>query len=115
MSFGFKKLINFLRVRRSEPAANAYNKWGQSYDDQPNNLMLALDEELFSRLVPSSIIKGRHVIDIGCGTGRYWHKIISEGPSSLAGYDVSEEMLKKLKEKHPESDVHLLKNCQLAQ
>ncbi|HXB05487.1 MAG TPA: class I SAM-dependent methyltransferase [Puia sp.] len=95
------------RRPETEPAA-AYDIWAQSYDHQPDNLMLALDEgicrEFFGRLP----IGGRVVADIGCGTGRHWEKIFAYRPARLVGYDVSCGMLDILRGKYPQAETYLL-------
>ena len=35
---------------KNQTARVAYNTWAQDYDNQPDNLMLALDEEVFSKV-----------------------------------------------------------------
>jgi len=79
----------------------AYNLWSENYDAQPGNLMLDLDEALFSKLLGTVDIKNKNVADIGCGTGRHWAKILKAGPANLTGFDVSPGMLGKLREKFP--------------
>ncbi|MGH2647071.1 MAG: hypothetical protein ACRDE8_05860, partial [Ginsengibacter sp.] len=39
-----------LSLQNESPQA-AYNAWAKDYDSQPDNLMLALDEEVFSALL----------------------------------------------------------------
>ncbi len=92
----------------------AYNLWALNYDAQPGNLMLDLDEILFSKLLASIDIKGKMVADIGCGTGRHWAKIFKAEPASLAGFDVSPGMLDKLKEKFPVAETHTITDNQFA-
>ena len=99
-------------TKETEPEA-AYNLWAKSYDSQPDNLMLALDEELFSGLLNNIIVENKIVADIGCGTGRHWKKIIAKNPKKLIGFDVSGEMLKILQQKFPEAETHLLINNEL--
>ena len=65
-----------------------YDIWASSYDDQPDNLMLALDEAVFSTLLKEMGLTGKTVVDVGCGTGRHWKKILDAGPIKLTGYDV---------------------------
>ena len=102
------------RRKEEEPAA-AYDIWALSYDHQPDNLMLALDEgictDLFSRVAPG----GRVVADIGCGTGRHWSKIFAYRPARLVGYDVSSGMLDILKKKYPQAETYLLQGGLLSQ
>jgi ubiquinone/menaquinone biosynthesis C-methylase UbiE len=104
------KLRQYLRPSRrkeSEPAA-AYDIWALSYDNQPDNLMLALDEALVSTLLDSTRLTARVIADIGCGTGRHWKKLFDREPSRLVGYDVSAGMLQVLQQKHPRAETHQL-------
>jgi len=96
-------------VSEKEPA-EGYNLWAGSYDNQPDNLILHLDEEIFSELLTAAGINGKIVADIGCGTGRHWEKLYSMNPARLAGYDVSEAMLQQLRVKYPGAETYLLQN-----
>ncbi len=91
----------------------AYDEWAGSYDSQPDNLMLALDEELFSSLLTGIEITNKVVADIGCGTGRHWRKILDGSPAKLIGYDVSDGMLQMLKQKYPQAETHRLTDSNL--
>jgi len=91
-------------------ASSAYNLWAPSYDKQPYNLMLHLDEEIFIQLLQSVSLTDKVVVDVGCGTGRHWKKIENCKPSQLVGYDVSDGMLTELKKKFPQSEVQLATN-----
>jgi ubiquinone/menaquinone biosynthesis C-methylase UbiE len=98
----------------TDPEA-AYNLWADSYDSQPDNLMLALDEEVFSTLLSYINTKNKVIADVGCGTGRHWKKILENEPKRLIGFDVSEEMLKILQQKFPQAETYLLTNNKLQQ
>ncbi|HLK28514.1 MAG TPA: methyltransferase domain-containing protein [Puia sp.] len=91
----------------------AYDIWASSYDSQPDNLMLAMDEQLFSGFIKNISIKGKTITDIGCGTGRHWKKLLMQEPEKLIGYDVSEGMLAGLKNKFPEAETYKLSNTRL--
>lgn len=108
----FKRLLTGFTVKEKEAAA-AYNLWAAAYDDQPNNLMLALDEEVFTELLSFTDITNGVITDIGCGTGRHWQKLLQRQPKKLVGFDVSEQMLVKLKEKFKTAETHLLKSNRL--
>jgi ubiquinone/menaquinone biosynthesis C-methylase UbiE len=97
----------FFSTRETDPR-KAYNLWAREYDSQPGNLMLDLDEKLFSELIDPLDLKGVVVADIGCGTGRHWTKILAKQPARVAGFDVSDEMLGKLNAKFPAAETHLL-------
>jgi ubiquinone/menaquinone biosynthesis C-methylase UbiE len=91
-----KKLI---KPNRSADAAHAYDLWAGKYDQQAGNLMLDMDEDVFRKLLNDTLITDRVVVDVGCGTGRHWQKIMDQQPARLIGYDVSKKMLHKLREK----------------
>jgi ubiquinone/menaquinone biosynthesis C-methylase UbiE len=97
-------------VSKIKNADAAYDLWAATYDAQPDNLMLAWDEEIFSSLLNDVNLQNKIIADIGCGTGRHWQKIFNLHPKKLIGFDVSEGMLKMLKQKFPKADTHLLKD-----
>src|SRR5437879_12831758 len=68
--------------------------------------MLDLDDVLFPKLLDNAVVENKAVADIGCGTGRHWAKILQMHPFSLTGFDVSQGMLIKLKEKFPDAHAH---------
>jgi len=94
-------------VKPDTDPVTAYNLWSESYDAQPGNLMLDLDEQMLSDLLTDVSLKDKTVVDIGCGTGRHWNRILSQKPSALIGYDVSVGMLNKLKAKFPAAKTYL--------
>lgn len=103
-----KQFVSGLFSNQETDPRKAYNLWAGGYDSQPGNLMLDLDEKLFAELLDPLTLKGAVVADIGCGTGRHWAKLLEKGPSRLVGFDVSEEMLRKLNAKFPVAETHLL-------
>ena len=109
----FTKLKNLLFKARNTGPEKAYDLWAESYDSQPDNLMLALDEQIFSELLLQTELTGKTIVDIGCGTGRHWKKILEKTPAKLVGYDVSEGMLQMLARKFPEALTHRLQGNEL--
>jgi ubiquinone/menaquinone biosynthesis C-methylase UbiE len=107
-----KKILFPLKEQDPGPA---YDLWAAGYDNQPGNLMLDLDETVFSELLDNITIKGKVIADIGCGTGRHWKKIYAHWPARLIGYDVSAGMLNKLQEKFPGAETFFLKDDLLPQ
>lgn len=89
-------------------AVEAYELWSAGYDNQPGNLMLDLDESIFSAMLTGMELKGRSVADIGCGTGRHWNKIYDKDPARLTGFDISEGMLAVLNKKFPGAETHCI-------
>ena len=104
------KLIGKPVVTQSE---KAYDLWANSYDDQPNNLMLHLDNEVFHSAL--SAVKGTNeaIVDIGCGTGRHWDELLSRSPQRLIGFDSSPGMLEILRQKFPSAEAHLIEGTKL--
>jgi len=98
--------------KETEPA-DAYDRWSAAYDSQPDNLMLAMDEQIIAALLEGIAMRPEIIADIGCGTGRHWEKLKKKDPKKILGYDVSAGMLTKLKEKYPEAETFLLKDQHL--
>lgn len=93
---------------------SAYNIWADNYDHQPGNLMLDLDEQVFSGLLHQINIDNKRVADIGCGTGRHWDKLFKARPLSVTGFDVSAGMLKHLQDKYPQADTYCITDNQFS-
>lgn len=104
----FIEYLSGLYSKKDKNPAAAYDLWASAYDNQLGNLMIDLDEEIFSSLLQDIELKGKIIADIGCGTGRHWKKIFDKDPQKLIGFDVSVEMLKQLQNKYPEAETHLL-------
>jgi ubiquinone/menaquinone biosynthesis C-methylase UbiE len=107
-----KQYLTPTRKKEVDPAL-AYDQWSSGYDSQPGNLMLALDEQLCTELLSETIIGGKMVADIGCGTGRHWAKIMDKKPARLVGLDVSAGMLAMLRQKYPAAETELLTDHRL--
>ena len=93
-------------VQTEKSATDAYDIWSASYDDQPGNLMLHLDEIIFTDLINNIDLKYKRIADIGCGTGRHWQKLYSGKPKLVMGFDVSAGMLNQLQQKFPDAITH---------
>lgn len=104
---GYK--IKALTARDTDPG-KAYNIWADFYDQQPDNLMLHLDELIIGELFKSVSIKDKRLLDFGCGTGRHWNKLYQFAPEKLIGVDISKGMLDVLKQKFPSADVYQIKD-----
>jgi ubiquinone/menaquinone biosynthesis C-methylase UbiE len=67
-----------------------YELWAPSYDLAPNPLLALEARELKPRF-PN--LKGRYVLDVACGTGRWLEGLLSRGARSGVGVDLSSAML----------------------
>ena len=104
----------FKQTIRELEAVKAYDLWSKNYDAQPGNLMLDLDELLFTKLLAGTDLYNKQIADIGCGTGRHWAKILAYKPAGLTGFDVSPGMLKKLTSKFPSAKTSLITDQRFA-
>jgi ubiquinone/menaquinone biosynthesis C-methylase UbiE len=91
---------------KEKKSVEAYDLWAESYDVQPGNLMLDMDEEMFTELLSGVNITGKQIADIGCGTGRHWPKLLGNNPAGVTGFDVSAGMLKRLEQKFPDAKTN---------
>jgi ubiquinone/menaquinone biosynthesis C-methylase UbiE len=87
-----------------EPSV-AYDLWSSSYDAETDNLLVDLDDRIFDGLLQEVGVRGKVVVDVGCGTGRHWAKILAGNPARLLGFDASSGMLGKLLAKYPKAVV----------
>ena len=108
-----RKFYGIIRPQRVMKSSEAYDLWASSYDDQPDNLIVYLDEQVFTGMINKVDVKGKTVLDFGCGTGRHWKKVFEKEPGRLVGYDVSKEMLSKLAAKYPGAETYLATNTAL--
>lgn len=77
-------------------AAEGYERWALTYDEAPNPL-LAREERYLLPLLPS--LKGKNVLDLACGTGRWLEKLLARDASCGVGIDVSSAMLRVARQK----------------
>jgi ubiquinone/menaquinone biosynthesis C-methylase UbiE len=76
--------------RRSVSVHEGYRLWAPSYDRDPNPLVALEERELSARLPD---VRGKNVLDAGCGTGRWLRKLARAGARSAVGLDFSAAML----------------------
>jgi ubiquinone/menaquinone biosynthesis C-methylase UbiE len=106
----YRRLGALFAPRRAAPRLTprqAYKRWSETYDDQPDNVFLALEDDLFQVLLYDLQVEGRVVVDVGCGTGRHWDRLLSLAPTSVHGIDNSPEMLSRLRARFPDAPLHL--------
>jgi len=108
----FRKIIN---SRFYTSSIKAYKRWSENYDGETDNdnLMLTYDNLILKSLLSATDLRDKGILDYGCGTGRNWTELQKYNPVKIIGCDTSKEMLKKLNEKLPEADIHLVRNNKL--
>jgi ubiquinone/menaquinone biosynthesis C-methylase UbiE len=73
-----------------------YERWARTYDDVPNPL-LAREERYLLPLLAA--LRGKPVLDMACGTGRWLEKLAANGGVRSVGIDRSTAMLQVANEK----------------
>jgi ubiquinone/menaquinone biosynthesis C-methylase UbiE len=76
-------------------AQDGYDRWAAVYDGEDNPL-IALEEPEVDRLLGD--MRGRAVLDLGCGTGRHALRLAQHG-ARATGLDFSSEMLARARDK----------------
>lgn len=85
-----------LHATSAHAGARVFDRWAQVYDTQSNPL-LSLEMRRATPLLP--VISGDHVLDVGCGTGRWLTHLEALASVSLTGIDCSLAMLARAREK----------------
>jgi len=73
---------------------NAYALWAASYPPRAHNAVMKAEERAMLALLPDDL-RGRRVLDAGCGSGRYMLHALHRGATHIAGVDLSPEMLRR--------------------
>jgi malonyl-CoA O-methyltransferase len=80
-------------VQVLDPIA-AYARWAASYPARAHNPLMRAEERALLSLLPADL-RGRAVLDAGCGSGRYMLHALHRGATYVIGVDRSPEMLKR--------------------
>jgi malonyl-CoA O-methyltransferase len=73
------------------PAA-AYALWAANYPPHAHNPLMLAEERAMLALLPADL-RGRRVLDAGCGSGRYLLHALRRNARRVLGVDLSSEML----------------------
>src|SRR5215213_4294806 len=73
------------------PAA-AYALWAASYPPHAHNPLMLAEERAMLALLPDDL-RGRTLLDAGCGSGRYLLHALRRHAQRVLGVDLSAEML----------------------
>jgi malonyl-CoA O-methyltransferase len=83
----------FKRPIKTLTSLEAYALWSKEYHPEPHNPLMQIEQEAMLRLLPP--LKGKVVLDLACGTGRYAKLALERQASKVIGVDNSLDMLQK--------------------
>lgn len=86
------------------PARDGYDRWAAIYDDEDNPLILLETPHVDACL---GDVRGRDVLDVGCGTGRHAIRLAARG-ASVTAIDFSRAMLDRAARKPGAGSVRFL-------
>ena len=72
----------------------AYALWADSYPPHAHNPVMQAEQRAMLALMPDDL-RGQHVFDAGCGSGRYVLHALQRGATHVTGVDLSPEMLER--------------------
>ena len=74
------------------PVQAGYAAWAPLYDDDGNPLTALEGPAVRAWFGP---VRGRRVVDIGCGTGRHTEALLEAGAAQVAALDLTPEMMQR--------------------
>ena len=100
-----------MKTKEEREAKKTYNAMAREYHsyrtkEHPQGWFYNEMLEMPSTLVLLGNVKGKKILDFGCGSGIYAN-ILTKGEAKLKGFDISKEMLKIAKENNPDLDLRL--------
>ncbi len=72
----------------------AYALWADSYPPHAHNPVMQAEQRAMLALMPGDL-RGYHVLDAGCGSGRYMLHAMQRHAAKVTGVDLSPEMLER--------------------
>lgn len=86
----FRKLTT--PVPQTLSSLDAYDRWAKNYPPHAHNALMQAEEAAMRSLFPE--LRGRVVLDLACGTGRYGRLALEAGATRAFGFDNSSAMLR---------------------
>lgn len=84
-------------------AFEAYELWAETYDQCAENALLHAEQSTIVPMLKRLKLKGKVILDAGCGTGRYLNFLHPYKPRILAGIDLSPAMIERAQKKITEN------------
>ncbi len=88
------------------PPREAYRLWAATYPPRAHNVLMQVEQAAMLARLPD--VRGRHALDLACGSGRYAVLLKARG-ARMIGLDVSYEMLNRAGTDLPRAQSDLLR------
>ena len=75
-------------------ALEAYELWADTYPPEPHNPLMAAEQKAMLTLLPD--VRGRRILDLACGTGRYSKLAAAAQAADVVALDLSPAMLRRV-------------------
>lgn len=105
MAFNAKEYWNTRLNEQFTLKGVGYVTFSERYNDWLYNRKKQVLNKLFSKQLAD--LKGKKVLDIGCGTGFFVEKYINQG-AAVTGADITTKSIEELTKKFPTANFHLL-------
>nr|WP_294489323.1 class I SAM-dependent methyltransferase [uncultured Anaerosporobacter sp.] len=63
----------------------------ENFTENPDSYSYSIEWPCVQKMLPN--IKGKRILDLGCGTGRFTFLLENEEPDVITGIDLSQQML----------------------
>ena len=87
---GRKPVNGAIQPRACVTVSAGYDRWAATYDGSPNPLLAREERHLVPRLPD---LRGKVVLDVACGTGRWLRRLRDLDARAAVGLDISKRML----------------------
>ncbi len=77
---------------RTLDTQSGYAKWAENYPARAHNALMEVEQDAMLSLLPD--VRGKRVLDLGCGSGRYTRVLRESGAAFAFGVDLSHAMLR---------------------
>lgn len=78
----------------------AYALWADTYPPRAHTALMHVEERAMLSRLPADL-RGRRMLDVGCGSGRYVRLALQRGASQAIGLDLTAAMLTRLRDLQP--------------
>lgn len=95
----------FSRRPKKLSPLEGYNLWAQTYAKEENPIKKYSDELITNWL---GDLKGKSLLDVGCGTGKFCNLARKKGARKIVGTDLSPKMIEETKKQSGDAELRVI-------